>query len=260
MKRNRFLPLVLPSLAGFLVLFIFPFFQSFGYAFEDSVFTRDYVGLKTIRDVLSNEFFQLASVNTLRFTVLSVPLALVLSVCISLLLFRIAAPNLLRSAFFLPYVLPSATIVAIWQALFSTVRPFDSLIVIYLWKYCGLNIMLLFGALTKVDPDMIAGARVDGASNFRIARTVLLPSIMPTLFFTGILSLVNSLKVYRESFLLYGEYPDQSVYLLQNFLNNHFKKLNYHYISAAALLVALVVYLLVAVLFRVTRKKEERTW
>lgn len=41
-------------------------------------------------------------------------------------------------------------------------------------------------------------------------------------------------KLYRESFLLYGTYPDESVYMLQNYLNNHFDKLNYQYISAAS--------------------------
>ena len=75
-----------------------------------------------------------------------------------------------------------------------------------------------------------------------------------------ILTIVNSLKIFRESYLLYGYYPDESVYMLQNYLNNHFAKLNYQNIGAAAVLFAVVVYSIVAVLFALEKKWSDSIW
>ena len=80
------------------------------------------------------------------------------------------------------------------------------------------------------------------------------------LFFALILTIVNSLKIFRESYLLYGYYPDESVYMLQNYLNNHFAKLNYQNIGTAAVLFAVVVYSIVAVLFALEKKWSDSIW
>ena len=66
---------------------------------------------------------------------------------------------------------------------------------------------------------------------------------MPTLFTITVLSLLNSFKVFREAYLIAGGYPDDSIYLLQHFMNNNFQNLNYQKISAAA--VSIVAALLV---------------
>ena len=79
-------------------------------------------------------------------------------------------------------------------------------------------------------------------------------------FFTLILTVVNSLKIFRESYLLYGYYPDEGVYMLQNYLNNHFAKLNYQNIGAAAVLFAVVVYSIVAILFALEKKWSDSIW
>lgn len=164
-----------------------------------------------------------------------------------------------RSAFFLPVVLPSATVVMLWQAYLSDlVPPFSSLLPIFLWKYSGLNIILILTALIGIDGAVTEAAMLDGAGFLRTTVYIHLPIVTPTLFSTFVLSLVNSTKIFRESFLLYSEYPDRSVYMLQNYLNNHFEKLNYQNISTAAVVFAIVVYTVVAILFTAEKKWSER--
>lgn len=261
MKRRRDLWLLIPSFAGLIVFFIVPFLISICYAFTDNIFTRDFAGLRTFGELFKNEYFLLAMKNTGYFTLAAVPLSMFISLVVAVFTARVA-PNsfLLKAIYFLPVILPSAALIALWRQLFPDFPAFLSLILIYLVKYSGLNIMLMLNAMALMNKDMLESARLDGAGYLRIARSIILPNLLPTLFFTLILSLVNSLKVFRESFLLYGNYPDESVYLLQNFLNNHFDKLNYHYISAAAIIVALIVYALVAVLFRAERKRSAEIW
>lgn len=262
MKKRTDILFLLPSLAGFLTFFIVPFFYSFTYAFTENAFTKKFVWFDNFTALFRNDFFRLAMKNTGKFTLCAVPLTMVLSILIALLIVRYAAKlPFVKSAFFLPVILPSATIVMLWQAYVSdAVPPFSSLLLIYLWKYGGLNVMLILTALTGMSKDMLDAAKIDGAGLLRTTWHVTLPNIAPTLFFTFILSVVNSLKIFRESFLLYTNYPDESVYMLQNYLNNHFQKLNYQNISTAAIFFAVIVYTVVAVVFVAEKKWSEQIW
>ena len=262
MKKRTDILFLLPSLAGFLTFFIVPFFYSFTYAFTENAFTKKFVWFDNFAALFRNDFFRLAMKNTGKFTLCAVPLTMVLSILTALLIVRYAAKlPFVKSAFFLPVILPSATIVMLWQAYVSdAVPPFSSLLLIYLWKYGGLNVMLILTALTGMSKDMLDAAKIDGAGLLRTTWHVTLPNIAPTLFFTFILSVVNSLKIFRESFLLYTNYPDESVYMLQNYLNNHFQKLNYQNISTAAIFFAVIVYTVVAVVFVAEKKWSEQIW
>ncbi|MBR4742863.1 MAG: sugar ABC transporter permease [Oscillospiraceae bacterium] len=261
MKKKTDILLLLPSLAGFLTFFIVPFVYSFYYAFTENAFTKKFVWFDNFKRLFENEYFKLAMKNTGKFTALAVPLTMTISLILALLLVRFATRlPFVKSALFLPVILPSATIVMLWNAYISTFTPFDSLLLIFLWKYGGLNVMLMLTALSGMDKSMIEAARIDGANVFQQTVRVTLPNIAPTLFFTFILSVVNSLKVFRESYLLYGNYPDETVYMLQNFLNNHFAKLNYQYISTAAIFFAVIVYTVVAIVFVAEKKWSESIW
>lgn len=261
MKKRRDILFLLPSLVGFLAFFIVPFVYSFYYAFTENAFTHKFVGFDNFKALFGSEFFKLAMENTLRFTAVSVPIVMVGSIILALLIARYApALPFVKSAFFLPVILPSATIVMLWNAFMADTPPFSSLLLIYLWKYGGLNVMLILTALTGMDKDMLDAAKIDGAGAIYRTWSVTLPNIAPALFFTFILSVVNSLKIFRESYLLYGGYPDSSVYMLQNYLNNHFAKLNYQNISTAAIFFASVVYTVVAFVFAAEKKWSSRIW
>lgn len=261
MKRKLELLLILPSIAGFLIFFIMPFIYSFFYAFTRSAFDKSWAGFDNFKILFGSEFLRLALKNTAIFTGISVPLIMVLSIVISLIIVQFMGNfAFIKNAFFLPVLLPSATIVMVWQAYFSHIAPFSSLLVIFLWKYIGLNIMLILTALTGMDKNILEAARMDGAGMLRTTWYVTLPNISPMLFFTFILSMVNSLKIYRESYLLWGTHPDKSVYMLQNYLNNHFTRLNYQNISTAAIIFFFIVYTIVAVVFILEKKASDQIW
>lgn len=261
MKKRTDVLLLLPSLAGFALFFIVPFSYIFYYAFTENAFSGRFAGLDNFIALFRNEYFRLAMKNTLSFTVVSVPLTMLLSLILAMLLVKFASRlTFVKSAFFLPVILPSAAIIILWNAYFADFPPFASLLVIFLWKYSGLNVMLIITALAGMNKEILDAAKIDGAGAVRTVWNVTLPNIAPTLFFTFILSIVNSFKIFRESYLLYGGYPDESVYMLQNYLNNHFAKLNYQNISTAAIIFFVIVYLIVAVLMRAEKKWSESIW
>lgn len=261
MKKKSDIYLLAFSIAGFTVFYIAPFVRSLGYAFVENAFTKRFAGFSNFASLFKNEYFLLALKNTLIFTCASVPLVMIFSLAVSLFTVRYAGDMpFVKGAFFLPVLLPSATIVALFSQYSDKIPPFAALLIIFLWKYSGLDIMLMMTALSSLDKGMLEAAKIDGAGVFRRVFRVMIPNILPVLFFTLILSTVNSLKIYRESYLLYGEYPDRSVYMLQNYLNNHFEKLNYQNISTAAIIFAAALYIIVGLLLRVERKRSEEIW
>ncbi len=70
-------------------------------------------------------------------------------------------------------------------------------------------------------------------------RLVLVPLIAPTLLFAGVVAVVNYFLLFRDVYMIYGEVPPETVYMLQHFMNNNFYKLNYQRLSAAAFLLAM---------------------
>jgi multiple sugar transport system permease protein len=261
MKKRTDILFMLPSLAGFLALFVVPFFYTFYYAFIENAFTKKFVGFDNFIALIENEYFRLAMSNTLKFTLISVPLIMLISLAAAVLISQYALKfSFVQSSFFLPVLLPSASFVMFWQAYMNDMPPFDSLVLFYLWKYAGLNIMLMLTALCTIPQELVEAADIDGAGMFRKVRRILIPMISPTLFFTFILSIVNSLKIFKESYLLYGSYPDEGIYMMQNYLNNHFMKLNYQNIATASIFFALAVYTVVAVLFAAERRINGRIW
>ena len=66
---------------------------------------------------------------------------------------------------------------------------------------------------------------------------ITLPNLMPTLFTITVLSLLNSFKVFREAYLISGDYPHESIYMLQHLFNHWFVSLDIQKMSAASVMV-----------------------
>ena len=63
------------------------------------------------------------------------------------------------------------------------------------------------------------------------------------------MSLINSFKVFREIYLMTGDYPYDTLYMMQHFMNNTFKSLDYQKLSAAAVLMAIFMVIVIGALF-----------
>jgi multiple sugar transport system permease protein len=112
--------------------------------------------------------------------------------------------------------------------------------------------MILFmAALANIPRELLEVADVEGASETYKFFAIKLRYLSPTVLFVTILSLINSFKVFREVYLLTGNYPYEGLYLLQHFMNNTFKSLDYQKLSAAAVIMAVAMIILIAVLFKI---------
>ena len=119
----------------------------------------------------------------------------------------------------------------------------------YLWKNIGYNMILFMAGLANIPRELIEVADIDGATPWFKFQNITLRYLSPTILFVTILSLINSFKVFREVYLLTGEYPVESLYMLQHFMNNTFKALDYQKLSAAAVLMSVIMVGIIALLF-----------
>ncbi len=114
------------------------------------------------------------------------------------------------------------------------------IVVYFVWQRCGPATIIWLGGLQGIDPSLYEAARVDGAGVRQCFRFITLPSLLPTLGLTAILSLLSSFKVFREAYLVAGPYPHASIYLLQHLFNNWFQNLDISRLCAAAVLLAMI--------------------
>ena len=120
---------------------------------------------------------------------------------------------------------------------------------IYLWKNYGYCMIVLYGGINGVPEETIESAKLDGAGNFTILIHMILPQIRSFLLFVGSLGIVGVFKIFREAYLLLGKYPYDSVYMLQNFINNKLYAMDYGSLSAASLILILSFSVLIYFIF-----------
>lgn len=270
-RRLTGLWFLLPSLLGVLVFVLLPFLDVVRRSFLSAV-TEEWVGLKNYHDVLENGAFRLACWNTFRFTLCCLPVLIGISLVIGVLLQRRSRlGDAIKTALLFPMAVPVASIVLVWRALFlphglvngaldllsiepqdwmATSKAFWVLVGSYLWKNLGYDMVLWMAGLSSISGSIYEAARIDGAGEWTIFRCITLPCLLPTLFTVTVLSILNSFKVFREAYLVAGDYPHKSMYLLQHLFNNWFRDLSFDRMAAGAVLTALVILCFIGLLRR----------
>ena len=270
-ERLTAIAMLWPSLLGVLLFFVLPFGVICYYSLIGSVTGREFVGLQNFIRLFHNTAFLTASRNTLIFSALAVPLAVALALALALLLeAKIPLKSQLRSFFLSPMMVPVASVVLVWQVLFNYHGVFNNwlglfgavpvdwfaspagrlvVVVLFLWKNLGYNMILFMAALANIPRELLEVASLDTNNQWYIFSHIKLRWLSPTILFVTILSLINSFKVFREVYLLTGDYPHESLYLLQHFMNNTFRNLDYQKLAAAAVVMAIGMVIIIAVLF-----------
>lgn len=268
---------LLPHMLGVLYFFLLPMVQVLLRSFQSAVGGR-WVGLQNYRTVFQNTAFALAASNTARFIAVCVPILVGLS-----LILTVAVQSLplvgktIRSAFLLPMAIPAASVVLVWKALFhdnglvnhalldtgmGTIPWMDSgaafwmLVLSYLWKNLGYTMVLWAAGLSAIPKSCYEAAQVDGASSWQIFFQITLPNLRGTGYIIVVLSVLNSFKVFREAWLVAGDYPDESMYLMQHLYNNWFRELDFDKIAAASVICSAVIFLLIGLLRRAWDKED----
>jgi len=262
---------IAPSFLGVMTFFILPFLVVIFYSLVDNPISANFVFLDNFKSILGNTSFKTAVRNTFTFAAVAVPLAVVLSLLLAIVLeAKLPFRSQFRTFFLSPMMVPVASIVLIWQVLFhyngavnevllklggSRIDWMKSdyglivVVILFLWKNLGYNMILFMAALASIPKDILEVARLESATPLQTFFHIKVRYLSSSLLFVTIMSLINSFKIFREVYLLTGDYPYDSIYTLQHFMNNKFRSLDYQTLSAAAILMSLVMIVIIGILF-----------
>lgn len=266
-SRNKAACLFLaPSLAGTAVFTLIPFLDVIAKAFTGMADGK-FAGLGNFILVVNNGAFRLAARNTLRFMAVCIPLLMAVSLGTAVLVKAAAdSTGLFKTTVLLPMAVPVASVVYLWKMVFHSQgllnqllghtggaaidfmqhgSAFFVLIFTYIWKNNGYDMVLWLAGLDGISGELYEAAQVDGAGALQKFCYITVPGLRGTASLVALLSVINSFKVFREAYLIAGDYPHDSIYMLQHLFNNWFVSLDIQKMSAASVLLELAVLSLV---------------
>ena len=276
-KQSIFgIALVSPFLAGSVFFYFLPFLVSLYYSLTKDFRNKTVVGLDNYVQLFHNEAFLLAIKNTAIFMGIAIPLLILSALLAGMLVHGLGkAGYLLQTAFILPMIVPIASVTKVWQILFEDQGVVNHMlaglgmerqqflrsgwamavvILIFVWKNFGYLSIIYAVALSAIPGECVEAAKMDGGGRIRIFTKIIVPFLRPTTFFVLLLAIINSFKIFREVYMLTGEYPDTSIYFIQHFMNNNFYNLDYQKLSAASAVLTLCIVIIVAVIFKKEKK------
>jgi multiple sugar transport system permease protein len=276
---------LLPWFIGFLVFIAGPMVASLILSFTDYSVIQDthYIGAQNYRDLVDDPKVAIALKNTFIYTVMSVPLHMVVALALAMLLLNLGrATGLFRTVFYLPTMTPPVAVAILYLLLFngstgiinrvlgffhipgpfwttdpSWIKP--GLVLMSAWAVGGTMVIYL-AALRGVPQHLYEAAAMDGASAWRRFRDVTLPLISPALFFTFIIQTIGGLTEFSRVFTAFfgagsEDYAtDAALFYSVYLFRESFQFFHFGYASALAWLLFVIIMMITLVQVRVSRR------
>lgn len=288
MLRDRRAALVLvgPALLLYTLVVLIPVVWSLVYTlFEGNVLSGfQFVGFTNFVLLVHDPVFWQALVFTLKYAIVVTIGQVVIGLLLALMyVFYLGkASALVRSLIFFPVVLPAVAIAQLFSKIFEIVpqyglvnsllqsvhlggwvqpwlgqggTAFWVIVIMDIWTSMGFYAVLLFAGLVDIPGDILEGARIDGASGWRLVRYVVLPLMTPILFSSFIFSINGTLKVFTSIVALTNGGPGQTTTPLTLYMfNSAFSNGQYGYGSTIATALAIMCLLVTLLIFGSARR------
>jgi multiple sugar transport system permease protein len=234
-----------------------------------------FVAFDNYTRLLSDSVFHQALAVTLTYTVIFVPLTVLLSLGTAVLLHQVVwRRGFFRGVFFLPYVTSIVLAAVIWKWIYDaqdgllnavlgllSIGPVDflgkaelvlpSIAVTSAWKGFGYSMLILLAGLQAVPRSYLEAATIDGATTWQRFRYITLPQLRPVLFFVLVIETIGAFQVFDAMYVMTGGGPVRSSYSLVYFLyDSGFKYFDFGYASA----IGLVLFAIVLIVSLVQRR------
>lgn len=292
-SRGALAVFLIPFIALFAVFFIAPII----YAIVQSLFTVKTSGLGygppqqvfvffgNYIAALQNSDFLTSIGRVLLFAVIEVPLMLVASLILALLLDsgRAHFPRVFRVFYFMPYGVPGVIASLLWGFLYvpSTspilevfnnlglhLTPLSggsvlfSIANISLWNFAGYNMLIIIASLQSVSGDLYEAAKIDGASDWAIVRSIKLPLLRPTIILVTVFTIIGTLQLFVEPLVLKPLSSDINSNYTPNLsaYNQAFSEANPNLAAAMAVIVAVIAFVFSFGFLRLVNRKDNRAW
>ena len=273
---------LLPQLLGLLVFSLIPLLSVFylSMASWDGLGPVTFVGLKNFIDQLGSSDLRIALLNTLYYTIISVPGVLIFALLIALALNNVQGKTVYRVLYFMPFITGSVAVGVIWSLLlngdFGLINSLlkswfhirqgvgwltdsrlviPSIAVVGIWQGMGFYMIMFLAGLQGIPLSYSEAARMDGANKFQLFWQVTLPMLTPTIFFTTVMALLGSFQIFDLTFILTGGGPGKDSYtMVYHIYHLAFENATFGPASAAAVILFVILLVITAIQFRLQKQ------
>jgi multiple sugar transport system permease protein len=295
-RSTRFTPeaktaalFLLPSFIGFVVFYAYPALRGFYLSFTDfNLLSQEghWIGLQNYKGMFQDALFWNALGITFKYVVINIGIQTILALAIAVLMHRLTQSVVVRSILVLPWLIPNVVLALLWMWMLDPNlgivnhwlnavgipsqgflgdegQVIPTIAGINIWRNMGYTALLLFGGLVMIPKSFYEAASLDGASEWRMFRTITLPLLRPVLALVLVVTLIGSFQVFDTVQIATGGFggapggPGNSSRVLYLYIFQQafeFNALGY----AAALSVGLIVLLIIvaAIQMRLLRAGE----
>ncbi len=274
-SKRWFIVFVMPTLAAFSIAFLIPFFMGLYLSFCEfrTVSDARFVGIQNyIRAFSDNGDFINALWFTVKFTFVAVILINVVAFLLALMLTkRIRGTNLFRTVFFMPNLIGGIVLGYIWQLIINGILfnygysiisnssfGYWGLVALSSWQMIGYMMIIYIAGIQNIPSAILEAARVDGASPFRTLRSIIIPSVMPSITICLFLTITNSFKLFDQNLALTAGAPSKQTQMLAlDIYNTFYGRVGYEGVGQAKAVVFFVLVAVVALMqLYLTRSRE----
>ena len=284
MQRKLLIGLFLaPTVIGLGLFTFLPILASIVLAFFswDIITPPRFVGLENFADIAADPTIRVSFLNTIGFVVVAVTLQLAVALVLAVLV-NTKMPRLLKSFFrsvlFFPLVLSAASVSIIMGYLFnenfglvnhilnllgmadipwltSTHGAMIVVILVYVWQNFGFSFLLFLGGLSSIPKEVYEAAQVDGATGWKQFWKITFPLVSPTTLVASVMAIISALQIFDQPYVLTRGGPgDSTRTAVMVIYESAFKQLEFGRASAIGIVLTIVIMLVTAVQFRLSRR------
>jgi len=275
---------LVPSLIVFSLFIFYPLFKSIYLSLYASdpfgLGNTPFVGFKQYEIALKSQSYRDGLGVTILYTLYTVPLGILIALGLAVLAnLRVRGIGFFRTVYALPigvsvgaasivflllynsragvlnYFLTSLGLPAI-EWLTEPRAALWAIAILSIWAGIGFNFIVLLSGLQGIPEELYESARIDGATNLRIFRSVTLPMLMPTLFFVLIVSTINAFQSFAQIHILTKGGPANATsVVVYSIYREAFFNFQTGYASAQAVILFIIILILTAIQFLVIERR-----
>jgi multiple sugar transport system permease protein len=283
-----------PVIIGLLVFTLGPVLVSLGLSFTEYNLLSDptWIGIDNYVKMYGEKLFWQSLRVSAIYSVVSVPLGLVLALFLAILLNqKIRGMYVFRAVYYLPTVISGVGVAMLWRWIFNGQYgvintllqnvgikgpnwlidenwALTALIITSIWGVGGTMLIFLAG-LQGIPQELMEAAEIDGAGRWQQFRHVTMPLISHVTFFNLVLGIIGALQVFTDAYVITNGGPNNATMFISVYLYRHaFIYLNFGYSAALAWVLFVIVMVLTLLVFRSSpmwagscrRKISDRNW
>lgn len=275
---------IAPAFLVFIVFVAGPMLAAFGFSlYKWDVFrAATFLGLDNYNRLFNDKRFFITFWNTIVYTLLEVPLNLLVALAVAMLINRRLHPALryfLRTTYFFPVIISFVAVSILWRYLLISDPTFGlinfyfaklgispvpwttssrwvlrSIVLVNIWKTFGFNLVIFLAGLQNIPRHFYEAAEIDGANFGQKFWHITIPLLTPTIFFALVIEMLHAVQLFDTAYVLTQGGPgDASRPIVMYMYETGFQVFKMGYASAVAVMLFVVVMLLTLLQMRVSR-------